>query len=731
MLASLPPMNPLPPTSCSVSVQQHSVCSYQASTCYAPEMMTGDQDEYHYDQHSSEAHEQDYHHNHLQAAVWPTTMYSSSHSHQQECSNTNVDSHDWFYPLPPSSDPPPFYLDDDNNYQSENYTSLQTQNTMYSSTQSNSYQQCTTSMYRTHHDGHTNMPQIPVDAYHPAVVHYQQPQRNHHNALLDDTKGMNGAHCYNQGAHSDAGNGGITSIGAGHTALTWAGWVGDTWTIEQHLSGSCSTDGYTHWCNAVPLLSSPSLECLSGLYTTNAVYNVLQCAAAKGNVNVLALVHSFLCRNNWGADTIFPRDTAQLQFMLQQTSGQPSLAHLAAFNGHVNVLEWITSLYTYEMDATQTLEQVLEGLDEHGCTVLLAATLGNRLEVVQWLVQEHHCDVKATNKAGHTPLIVAAAAGHLGIVQWLLTLGGSSVSESDTVGNTALMWASFNNHSQVVKECLLRHFYLPPAYSPQKSPPYSPSLAITNSSPSSSSSGPPGEWWADHYCDADTDSASEYSCATSSCRSLPGVVLEALRVACIRGHLETVQCLVCEAPTDKLFNTIIITAMEYAAINSQNGIVEWLIMYENGLIPLLVQYFLDEEEIEVGLIFELLTEGWLVVTTTTTVDTTSTQLPHNKDDDTYHLTMTDLVARGLEYNKQCIVGQLCSSWRVLSHKHFPKTFRHYVKLLFWLGYKKHPLLPLPPELLANALQFAPSNAFPPALLGKCLPQKKQRKATCT
>lgn len=83
-------------------------------------------------------------------------------------------------------------------------------------------------------------------------------------------------------------------------------------------------------------------------------------------------------------------------------------------------------------------------------TPLILASQNGHLEVVNWLLDEHHYLVGCQDRGGHTALWWAAWYGHIGIVSALLD-AGEGPTLGDTTGTTPLMVANQRGWSKVVE----------------------------------------------------------------------------------------------------------------------------------------------------------------------------------------------------------------------------------------------------------------------------------------
>merc|ERR1712000_16526 len=77
-----------------------------------------------------------------------------------------------------------------------------------------------------------------------------------------------------------------------------------------------------------------------------------------------------------------------------------------------------------ESEGTGILAQRNEAFD----TPLHVAATKGEVELTQWLIQEHHCDVSAIDKKHNTPLHVACKAQQAGTISKLIELGADTAA---------------------------------------------------------------------------------------------------------------------------------------------------------------------------------------------------------------------------------------------------------------------------------------------------------------
>ncbi|WP_054849042.1 ankyrin repeat domain-containing protein [Vulcanisaeta sp. JCM 14467] len=83
----------------------------------------------------------------------------------------------------------------------------------------------------------------------------------------------------------------------------------------------------------------------------------------------------------------------------------------------------------------------------YGMTPLHYAVLGNRLDIVKYLI-ENGADINARDNTGKTPLHFAAKNGYLDIVKYLIE-NKADINVKDNIGKTPLDYAEENGHKNV------------------------------------------------------------------------------------------------------------------------------------------------------------------------------------------------------------------------------------------------------------------------------------------
>ncbi|XP_011405951.1 PREDICTED: serine/threonine-protein phosphatase 6 regulatory ankyrin repeat subunit C-like [Amphimedon queenslandica] len=122
----------------------------------------------------------------------------------------------------------------------------------------------------------------------------------------------------------------------------------------------------------------------------------------------------------------------RLQFTIRAGSYQveANLLHMASWNGWLGIIKDLILKYDYDLQ---------EG-DSNGNTCLHYAAMGNRVDVMKYLINEHFQFV-AINKDGWTPLHTAAFYGHSEAVEYLLSTGNFDPLHKNNEGKAPLQLA--------------------------------------------------------------------------------------------------------------------------------------------------------------------------------------------------------------------------------------------------------------------------------------------------
>jgi len=120
-----------------------------------------------------------------------------------------------------------------------------------------------------------------------------------------------------------------------------------------------------------------------------------------------------------------------------------SLLHLAAQNGHLNVVNRLAELVGDP-----------DGKDDNDRTPLSYAAQNGHLEVVQFLVEEKKANVNSIDNQNRSPLSHAAEDGQQSVVDYLLRNGTLDPDPKDTYNRSPLWYASRRGHAEAVRSLL-------------------------------------------------------------------------------------------------------------------------------------------------------------------------------------------------------------------------------------------------------------------------------------
>lgn len=99
---------------------------------------------------------------------------------------------------------------------------------------------------------------------------------------------------------------------------------------------------------------------------------------------------------------------------------------------------------------TTLLDTIIDISDENGNTGLLVASANNQLEVLQFLIKNHHAKINQSNGCGWTSLHHACLYGHNEIIKELLK-NGASFTMRNELGATPLHTAVASGHISTLK----------------------------------------------------------------------------------------------------------------------------------------------------------------------------------------------------------------------------------------------------------------------------------------
>ena len=172
----------------------------------------------------------------------------------------------------------------------------------------------------------------------------------------------------------------------------------------------------------------------------------------------------------------FDGNVQQVQHILRQKDpdinqtnqkGQSCL-WIACFQGHLEVVDYLMSV-TEIRKVTESLFKLVDNTvpccevdtpdKELGKTPLYVACEMNRIQVVQYLLEETDASVNIPNKMGESPLHIASFHGYNDIVKLLLSNKCAVNRCGEKKKRTALNIASYLGHKIVVEQ-LLQHPYI-------------------------------------------------------------------------------------------------------------------------------------------------------------------------------------------------------------------------------------------------------------------------------
>lgn len=212
-------------------------------------------------------------------------------------------------------------------------------------------------------------------------------------------------------------------------------------------------------------------------------------AAANGRVGALKFILS-TCRDQLlqtNANTCTPShlaamygQTETLRFLFKHgirpdvlTADQRTLVHTAAFDGHLETIEFLCSFYPKlckrtDIDGNTSLHDAAAGGDldvfqklvdtgvdplivnNDGATVLHDAAFYGRFKLVQHICSMYPHMIDNVSRSGLTPAIGAALGGHLEIIDYL-EKQGADLKLQTREGSTALHEAAYAGHLLMVQ----------------------------------------------------------------------------------------------------------------------------------------------------------------------------------------------------------------------------------------------------------------------------------------
>ena len=152
--------------------------------------------------------------------------------------------------------------------------------------------------------------------------------------------------------------------------------------------------------------------------------NLLHHACANGNIECVV----YLLEKGYN---INGRDTSQA-----------TPFHWAAYYGHLNIVEYLSSYAKTECD--------LEWRNESGMTPAYLAAFNGHISVLEYLIEKLHCSLICDNH-GRTYLHAASRTGHADIVTYLVEKCGMDVNVQDDKGCSPLHIAASYGHLVIVE----------------------------------------------------------------------------------------------------------------------------------------------------------------------------------------------------------------------------------------------------------------------------------------
>jgi len=133
-------------------------------------------------------------------------------------------------------------------------------------------------------------------------------------------------------------------------------------------------------------------------------------------------------------------NTGKVSIQLRDTLRQYSAAHIAAYNGKLEVLKSLL----------QEAPDLLDSRTEYQNTPLQEAAENGKTEVVEWLLKNYPDSIQCTNRIQDTPLHDAAHYGHMEVAKVLLKANKNLLNAVNTFGETALHEAVKEQNAEMV-----------------------------------------------------------------------------------------------------------------------------------------------------------------------------------------------------------------------------------------------------------------------------------------
>jgi len=117
------------------------------------------------------------------------------------------------------------------------------------------------------------------------------------------------------------------------------------------------------------------------------------------------------------------------------------LLRSAVKDGRKDIIEWLFCLHS-DLDVNSE--------DENGSSLLHDAAFNGHVNVMEFLI-DHGADVEAENAIGKTPLFMLATMGHTEAMRWLVNEKGASVEARDNNGRTPIFSANDKGNVESIK----------------------------------------------------------------------------------------------------------------------------------------------------------------------------------------------------------------------------------------------------------------------------------------
>ncbi|KAH9319554.1 hypothetical protein KI387_021323, partial [Taxus chinensis] len=146
-----------------------------------------------------------------------------------------------------------------------------------------------------------------------------------------------------------------------------------------------------------------------------------------------------------------------LNILQQVTPTRNTSLHLAAYHGHLQIIEMFLQLMNKDIEAgNQGVRDLLTAKNVEGNTAFHEAAMGGPYQVMEFLLEHDPHLVDIINNSGETALFKATEEGHKIIVEKLLPLTSPQYDKRTSDGQTLLHCAVWNRHEVVIKMLMHR-----------------------------------------------------------------------------------------------------------------------------------------------------------------------------------------------------------------------------------------------------------------------------------